>query len=120
MCEYSLRIHCVEILKYNVSGVSFTEVRLSYSYHHLFESGMARDEMILKTVARVLILVVHLCLGGTYKSKLGNVFLPRCTLHYAVVVWPPISLCCLFFYHSPRIQADAVARQTTQKLETAA
>ena len=41
-CSVSVNtyIHCVEILKYNISGVSFTEVCVLY--HHLFESGMAR------------------------------------------------------------------------------
>ena len=58
-----------------VSGVSFAEVRVSYSYQRLFERGMARDKMILKTVARVLVLVVHLCLRGSYESTFGNVYL---------------------------------------------
>ena len=37
---------------------------------------MACDEIILKTLGRVLILVVHLCLRVTYKSMLGKVVCP--------------------------------------------
>ena len=59
-----------------MSGVSFTEVRLNTTIKILFKSGMARDKMILITLARVLILGVYLCFRGTYKSLLGKAFCP--------------------------------------------
>ena len=39
-----------------------------------------------------------LALEGPTHKMFENVFMPRCTRHYAVIVWPPISLCCLFLY----------------------
>ena len=66
-CSVSVNTYSlgVEILKYDVSGATFTDF---CSYQHLFKSGMARDEMISKTLTRILILLVHLCLKGTMEE----------------------------------------------------
>ena len=59
---------CVETLQYDVSVITLVEVHL---YQRLFENGMARNDMILKTLARILIVVVHLCLRGSMEEHTG-------------------------------------------------
>ena len=56
---------CVEILKFNVVGTSFTE--FDYNTSCYFESSKARKKMILKILPRslcILVCVVHFCLQG--------------------------------------------------------
>ena len=48
---------------------------------------MARDEMILKTLTRILILVVHLCLRGTMEEPTR-----ACVVTFSQVY---ATLCCL-------------------------